>query len=174
MVLSDETDVSLFERSLMVVAPSVSASVLGTKLYGMSGGVLVLNKDALPKFQMTKGTANTDYGSSGNQTVVSIPGSVARSGSWLGRAGDLTNATLSSSNTYGWGIPAASATRVANVSGSTSKWAIFNYHTNDALADGFGADGPRVFFFGGSGAITSLTTAGKRFLEEAMLTADSF
>ena len=76
--------------------------------------------------------------------------------------------------TAGSSVRNASTNRAANISGSSSHWAIFRYVSGDNLADGLVVPGPRGFFFSGETASTQLNATGLRYLEETILATDTF
>ncbi len=176
LVRSDEENPAGLRRSLTVIADSASPSVLGQSFLGAEGSVLVMDRGLLPLMLMTNATNGTDYGSTGSQTRVSVPSAVARDHTWIGRTGDLTNPALTSSSTFGWGVPVTATQspldRTATIVGSSTRRAIFRYRTFDTMAEDFVTSAPRSFFFGTDGAVANLNSTGNRYLEETILATD--
>jgi CSLREA domain-containing protein len=167
-------------KSLVVISSNVTPSTIGTAFRDTTAAVLVMHNGLLPTMKMTNGTSGTDFGTTGTQTKVDFSASMlaTRPFTWLPHTGTLSSplTVTGTSQTFGWGKPITGSEdpsdRPANINASTTKFGVFYYPGENALAGGFINPGPRGFF--GLGAVNSLNSAGLRLFEETLLITDSY
>jgi hypothetical protein len=98
--------------------------------------------------------SGTDFGTTTSQTQVNVVNS-----SHPMAAGLSGLVSASASSTYSWGVPNANAAKVATISGSTTRHAMFGYDVGAAMP-GLAAPARRVGLFLTDSTPTILTANG--------------
>jgi hypothetical protein len=152
----------LSDVSLLVIASSCDAAVLGNKYRTAAVPALVMEAASFVDMGMTAGPRDTNFGES-NATQITI-GTPAHPMA-AGLMNDVAVVTMTSPIT--WGVPAASAVRVASFAGMPNRATIFGY-PKGAMMVGLAAPALRVGLFPSDPATTRLTDNGKKLLDAAI------
>jgi hypothetical protein len=145
----------------VVLSSSAAEVPTGARFRNVATPVLTWKPYLYDDLRMTNTVANTDYG---NSTVSSIGMLATTHPLRNGLSG--TQVVFEGSRTAGWGVPLASADRVATI--GTTRSAIFVYQPGDLMAQGLVAPGCRVGFPGGNGTMNFLTMTGRRMFDAAV------
>ncbi|HTC94728.1 MAG TPA: CSLREA domain-containing protein [Terriglobales bacterium] len=169
------SDMAMHKAIVVVSKSTVNTGFAPATFRDVTAGVLVMNRLIYGAMMMVDTTAagcGANCGTDAGQTNVSIDTTFG----FLGAFGDLigdrgTPAVTTSGQMYGWGVPAAGSTFVAeaNMTNNAAHRAIFSYFQGSQMSGNFLAPGVRVGFFATQGASGALTTAGQRLLEEAIV-----
>ena len=142
-------------KDLVVISSTTLSSNVNTKFRDVAVPVLVWESFLFDDMQMTGATSGTHYGSTSNQTQLTI----ANTNHYIasGLSGNPTIANAASSLT--WGSPAPAASVVANLVGNVNQAVIFTYETGDQM-QGLTAPARRVgFYFTDATASEATTTS---------------
>jgi hypothetical protein len=117
------TATSVAGMDLVVISSSAESGPLAAKLRDIAIPVLCIENGEFALMGMTPATLNTDYGMVATQSQVQI----TMAGNPM--VGTLTGTiTISSvAGDFGWGIPAATALKGANLVGNASRSVVFGY-----------------------------------------------
>jgi hypothetical protein len=152
----------LSDVSLLVIASSCDAAVLGNKYRTATVPALVMEAASFVDMGMTAGPRDTNFGEN-NATQITI--GTPTHPMAAGLMNDVAVVTMTSPIT--WGVPAASAERVAGFAGMPNRATIFGY-AKGAMMVGLAAPAVRVGFFPSDPAATRLTDNGKKLLNAAI------
>ena len=139
-------------KALVIISDSVLSGNINIKFRDVAVPVITWEPALLDDMQMTGTTYGTNMGDQSGQTQLVVAGGHPLA---AGLNGAVTTST--SSQTYFWGAPAASADLIASIVGQSTHAAIFAYETGDSMV-GLTAPARRLGFFNGYGA--NYTTAG--------------
>jgi hypothetical protein len=117
------TATSVAGMDLVVISSSAESGPLAAKLRDIAIPVLCIENGEFALMGMTPATLNTDYGMIATQSQVQI----TMAGNPI--VGTLTGTiTISSmAGDFGWGIPAATAVKGANLVGNANRSVVFGY-----------------------------------------------
>ncbi|MBI4659521.1 MAG: Ig-like domain-containing protein [Verrucomicrobia bacterium] len=160
--LSQESDA--FGRKLVVNSSSVDSGAIAAKFRNVTIPVVSWEQANQDDFAMTGDTA-TDRGTVTNQTQIAILDTTHPLAGGF-KAGPLTVAA--SPTEVGWGLPAASATRIATVVGNADQAAIYGYDKGAAMMGGFTAPARRVHFFTTDASFPLLNADGLKLFDAAL------
>jgi hypothetical protein len=141
-------------KALVLVSSTVTSGDVNTKFRAVTVPVVVWESGIFDDMGMTGTVSGTDFGTTTSQTQVNVVGS-----SHPMAAGLSGLVTTSASSTYSWGVPSSSAAKVATISGSTTRYAMFGYDVGAAMP-GLAAPARRVGLFFSDSTPTSLTANG--------------
>lgn len=150
-------------RTVVVVAPGVNGATVGSKLIGVRSPVLVLEPTALDDLGMTGTVASSDFGTQAGALTTIADSSQAMA---AGLSGSV--AVYNSDGTVGWGKPAAAATKVAVVPGSTDHVTVFGYASRAQMMVQK-APARRTAFFMTANVGTGMTSAGWALFDAAVI-----
>jgi len=149
---------------LIVTSATVNSGDVADKF--QTTAIPVVNwEQALEDNYLMTGNAGTDHATAAGQTTLQIVGA----GHPL--AGDLANGvvTVATANTdYSWGLPTASATRIAHIVGSPDQVAVYGYEAGAAMFGGAIAPARRVMLFGGNDTFEVATGDGRALYDAAI------
>lgn len=151
-------------KSLVVISESVTSTSVNTKFRNVAVPVLSMEPLIFDDMLMTGATSGTNFGSTTSQTRITMvttshPMAAGRTG---------TPTVVSASRTFGWGVPNSNAVRVANISGSSTRAAIFGYTTGATMFGGLTAPARRVGWFASSSAAAVLNSNGLALFDAAV------
>ena len=148
-------------KSLIVVSSTVTSGDVNTKFRDVAVPVVTWENGIYDDMKMTGLTAGTDYGTSTNQTNLTITND--KHALAAGRQGSV-NAAASTPLTFG--VPSASALKIAVLPNDASKSALFAYEKGATMV-GTTAPARRVGLFLGDSTAASLTRAGWALFDAA-------
>jgi hypothetical protein len=137
---------------IVLISESVTSADVNTKLRNVSVPVLSFEPSLFDDLGLVDPVA-TNYGTLATQTNVLLLGNVAAA------TGDVTVGVTSSAQTFGWGKPVASATRIAAVAGDASRSLIFAFERGSALS-GMSAPARRAGWFATAAAPSAFNANG--------------
>jgi hypothetical protein len=151
------------DKTVVVISESVTSTDVLTKFRDTSAGVTVNELALFDDMNMTTGS---NLGIS-NETALDVAADVVgRGAGWLGVV-QGTGAAAS----FGWGVPAASATIYASNVATPSHKLIFYYAAGSPMVNNFTAPGRRVGTCFTDAALGVASVVGQRLLEESILLA---
>lgn len=156
-------------RSVVVIAGTAVDASVAAKFKKVTQPVVVLKSGLFDDMLMTGATSGTHFGTSTNETEVTIaaPGSALAAGLFD------TPATNLKAGTFSWGAPPPGATRVATLASDADKATIFAYVDGATMLGTFPAPGRRVGFFAQDAAAGSLTQEGGWLFDAAVVWAST-
>src|SRR5579859_2968424 len=119
-------------KAIVVISASASAFNVGVKFKGVTTPVLVCQSGSFNNMGMTGSVSGTDYGTSANQTSLTISNPAHPMAAGL----NGLQTVVSSAQTFSWGAPAGAAVIVATNAGHS---AIFCFDTGAQMASGLTA-----------------------------------
>ena len=146
VVTSDETVVAADAdgREAVVISGSVVPAAMTANLSAARTPIVVLQPGVQGTLGMTGAVSGTDYGTQAAQSVVTIAqASHPLAGGLRDQPRVITGALTS---TFGWGKPGSNGLVIANISGSTTKSAVFGYEAGAQMVTGL-APARRVGLF---------------------------
>jgi hypothetical protein len=148
-------------KALVVVSSTVTSGDVGTKFKNVTVPVFTWESAIYDdmKFVPTGSTLGTQGGVS-SVTIASPSHPMA--------AGLTGTPTVSSSGTFSWGKPVASALKIATLPSDASKSLIFGFEAGAALSDGTSAAARRVGFFLEDNTAAGLNTNGWSLFQQAV------
>ncbi len=149
-------------KNLIVVSSTTMSTTIGTKLTNVAVPLINYEPYFMDELKMTGLVADTDNGSSASAQINVIAPTHPIAGGLSGNA-----AVYTASTTQTWGIPAATATKIAWAGGSNSRAAIFAYESG-AVMFGMNAPARRVGFFLHDATAPSLTASGRLLFDNAV------
>jgi len=129
-------------HAIVVLAPSASASAIGSRFRNITVPVLSMKPTLYDDMRMTGTSAGTHFGTTSSQSRVVIRNSSTSMAGGL--SGTVT--VVDAPSTFGWGAPSSNAVRTASLPGSTSRFAVFGYRRGSSMV-GLTAPARRVGFF---------------------------
>jgi hypothetical protein len=148
-------------KAVVVVAPSAIPAELGTKLRDVAVPVIVAAAGAFGNMAMT---APADFGSLAGQTKVAVVDSFHPLSANLSGA----RTVVSPAATFSWGVPAASAAKVATLELDASKSTVFGYEARAMMLSGVTALERRTGLWLGPGSAEALTGDGAALVNAAV------
>jgi hypothetical protein len=150
-------------RALVVISESVIANDVGIKFRDVAVPVMVMEAGLYDDMMLTGPTVGTDYDTwVGQSQVVITDTSHPMAAGMTGNVAPTTAATA-----YSWGIPGASAVKVAALATSASRYALFGYERGAAMV-GMSAPARRVGIFLWKDTPTFLNTDGWALFDAAV------
>jgi CSLREA domain-containing protein len=128
------TAASAANKHLVYISESVDAATVGTKFRDVSNNVIVNEPSVYPNMRMTGTVSGTDFGDLTGQNSFTIQN--LKLGNNMGIMGQssVTYQPFDINVTFGFGVPAASASKVAMIAGSSTRAAIFTYTNGNIMA----------------------------------------
>ena len=150
-------------KDLIVITSTAARSGVNTLFTHTAVPVLTWNTGAFIDLGMTGGTQNTNYGTTGGQTAVSIvtPSHPLAAG----LTGTVTVTTQA--DTFTWGSPNSAAIKVASLSGNGSDITEFAYESG-AVMPGATAPARRLGFFNTNQTLLYLNANGNSLFYQAV------
>lgn len=150
-------------QDLIVISSSAESGPLGTKIRDVEIPVLCIENGAFPTMGLTGTTLATDYGSTFNQSAVTIAdGAPSLAG---GLSGTVTISATPAE--LGWAQPAESAVIAATMADGSSHAMLFGYPAG-AVMPGLAAPARRVGFAIRETAAANLTADGLALFDAAV------
>ncbi|HEY0705369.1 MAG TPA: hypothetical protein VGG33_01140, partial [Polyangia bacterium] len=146
---------------LVVLAGTADSAKLGSKYRDVALPVMVLETAIFDDMRLTGPTENTDWGADTVSQITILSNHPMNAG----LAG--TVAIMSMATKVGWGKPAASALKIASVTGMADHTAMFAYESGVAMVGG-NAMGRRVAMFPGDTNAMLLTADGIKLVSAAL------
>jgi hypothetical protein len=150
-------------QDLIVISSSAESGPLGTKIRDVAIPVLCIENGAFPTMGLSGTTLATDYGSTFNQTMVTIADGAPPLAGGLG--GSVTISATPAE--LGWAQPAASAVTAATMAGDPTHAMLFGYPAGAAMP-GLVAPARRVGFAIRETAAANLTDDGLALFDAAV------
>lgn len=148
-------------QDLVVISASVGASEVNTKFRHVAKSVIIMKYSLFDEMGMVSTAAYQAGGFAGSQAAILDPGHFLAAG----LSGTLQ--VFSPADNLNWGLPAASALRIASLPGDAARTTIFAYETGAAMV---GMDAPArrlAFFYRDNGAVRT-TTEGQALFQAAI------
>lgn len=147
---------------VLILSGTSDSAKLNSKYRTTAIPTLVLEQNLFGEMRLTGPTQGTDFGEDISSQVTLIPGHPLAAG------GMGTVSVLTTPADLGWGKPAATAIKVATLSGSADRIAIFAYETGAIMVGGTPAPARRVAMFLADTSVTSITPDGTKLLSAAL------
>jgi hypothetical protein len=112
---------------IVLISESVTSTDVNTKLRNVSVPVLAFEPSLFDDLGLVD-AVSTNYGTLTGQSSVLLLGNAASP------SGDVSVGVTSTGQTFAWGKPVASATRIATVVGDSSRSLIFSFERGSALS----------------------------------------
>jgi hypothetical protein len=155
------------DKKLVVISSSTPSGDVNTKFTGVAAGIVNWENAVEDDLLMTLNGA-TDRGTTGaNQTAVDITAAGAAHPLGAGLPAGPVTITTSPAD-LSWGLPAASAVRIATVAGDPTRVVIYGYEKGAALIDGTPAAGRRVNSGGTDNSFVQLNADGLKLFDAAV------
>jgi chitodextrinase len=164
----DAIDQHANRKSVVVIAESVASGDVGTKFTSLAVPVVACEPLLFDDLKMTGTSSSTDFGSVAGQTQLMIVKADHRLAAGL-PAGAAT--VVSAPGNFVWGKPAASAVKVAHLTGKPDAWGLFGYEKGVTMIGTTVAPARRIGAFIGNGAAAALNENGFRLFDAAVLWA---
>ena len=151
-------------KTVVLISATVTSTNVAAKFRHVPIPTIIWKSDLFDDQGMTGAVLNTDFGTAGGQTQLTIVNSTHL------LAGGLTaSPTVSASSTFTWGKPNTNAAGIATLVGDATKFVVFGYD-NAATMVGPNLDAParRVGIFLGDLTANSLTTEGNSLFDAAV------
>jgi Bacterial Ig domain/Carboxypeptidase regulatory-like domain/IPT/TIG domain/Beta-propeller repeat/Bacterial TSP3 repeat len=134
-------------KAAVVISSTVTPNNVAVKFRHVPVPVILWEADLLVYQGMTGAVSGTDFGTTTNQTQVSIVDAAHPLAAGL--AGTVS--VVSTASSFTWGKPNANAAKIASLTGDSTRSTIFGYETGAAMpglpAPGLPAPARRVAFF---------------------------
>jgi multiple sugar transport system substrate-binding protein len=152
-------------KAVVIISATASVAGTSTKFRDITAPVILMEPNLMPTMLMT-GDVVTAHGTLAAQTQLAIvDGNSPLAGGFA--TGNLT--VYSTPWRMVWGVPEASALKVATIVGNATQYPIFAYPTGSTLADGTTmAAGKRVAFFIHNSTANTINDNGLKLLDAAV------